>query len=205
MFIPGLEDVQVIETLSDETLVRRAKLGEEAAFAELFRRHSTKIHRTLSQITKHQQDAEDAFQDTSLKVYLHLATFDGRAKFSTWLTRIAINSALMILRKRKCYPQLSLDSEWENSEVPEWNIPDRTPSAEALLLHHELLKQLDSAIGRLKPSLRGVIDIHLRDELSNKHVADIAGLSIPATKSRLLRARGALRKSLLRSASDVAS
>jgi len=181
---------------NDETLIFRAKTGEEAAFSELWVRHSRKLFKTLSHITKHQQDAEDALQDTSLRAYLHLKTFDGRSKFSTWVTRIAINSALMVLRKRKSYPRFALDGERQESERCEWNIPDRAPNAETSLIHHERLAQLELGIKRLPSSLRYVVDIHLRSELGNRQTATLAGLSIPATKSRLLRARRVLRKSL---------
>ena len=86
-----------------------------------------------------------------------------------------------------------MDGEWENPEVAEWNIPDHTPGAEALLLHGELLAQLTAAIERLKPPFRELIEIQLKRELSNQHIATTAGISLPAAKSRLLRARGALR------------
>ena len=198
MLYPHAPETLKLSSATDEILVAQAKLGAEAAFSELWHRHSKKILRTLCQITKNPQDAEDAFQETFLKAYAHLKGFDGRAKFSTWLTRIAINSALMMLRKRKNYPVLVLDVEKEPFAPIVWRIPDATPNAEACLLHAERLTQLRGAIRRLPPSLRTVIDICLTDEMSNQCTAELAGLSLPATKSRLLRARGALRTSLQR-------
>jgi RNA polymerase sigma factor (sigma-70 family) len=192
------DNVPSIKPLNDEDLVALAKLGQEEAFAELWRRHSTKIHRTLCRITRHSQDAEDALQDTFLKVHLHLSGFDGRSKFSTWLTRIAINSALMVLRKRRRCPQLSMDCDWGSRDNVAWDVPDRSPSAETLVLHQELLSHLDAAVERLRPAFREIINLQLSDESSNLHIAKRIGISLPATKSRALRARGALRKSLLR-------
>jgi RNA polymerase sigma factor (sigma-70 family) len=185
-----------IGLLNDTELVAEAKLGNEEAFAELWRRHSAKIHRTLCRITRHHQDAEDALQDAFLKVHLHLNGFDGRSKFSTWLTRIAVNSALMILRKRRRYPQLSVDGDWEGGDGVAWNLPDLSPSAETLVLRRELLSHLDTAVMRLGPNFREIIDLQLSDESSNLHIANRIGISLPATKSRALRARGVLRKSL---------
>ena len=99
---------------SDEALVISAKAGMHLAYAELCRRHSTSIFRTIHRITRSEEDAEDGLQESLLKAFIHLNRFDGRSKFSTWLTRIAINSALMIVRKKRpilrvlstgiCYP-----------------------------------------------------------------------------------------------------
>jgi DNA-directed RNA polymerase specialized sigma24 family protein len=94
---------------SDEALVISTKAGMHLAYAELCRRHSTGTFRTIHRITQSKEDAEDALQESLLKAFTHLYTFDGRSKFSTWLTRIAINSALMILRKKRAPPESSFD------------------------------------------------------------------------------------------------
>ena len=100
-FSTGTLSVQdILETSNDETLVAAAKTGEHQAFSELWNRHSKKTFSTMYRITRNRQDAEDALQDAFLKAYVHLKNFDGRSSFSTWLTRIAINSALMILRRK---------------------------------------------------------------------------------------------------------
>src|SRR3984885_1047997 len=90
---------------SDERLVAVAKSGDRSAFAELWKRHSRTAFGKVYQITKNRADAEDVIQDAWIKAFIHLNAFDGRAKFSTWLTRIAINSALMALRKRRSRPE----------------------------------------------------------------------------------------------------
>jgi RNA polymerase sigma-70 factor, ECF subfamily len=126
--------------------------------------------------------------------HVHLNTFDGRAKFSTWLTRITINLALLILRRRNTRaetPMERIDDDWQ-----QWEIPDRTKDVEQLYAQHERIEQLRVAIGRLRPVLRSVVEIYQSDQRSIKEVAEVACLSIAATKSRLLRARRIHRKSL---------
>jgi RNA polymerase sigma-70 factor (ECF subfamily) len=92
---------------SDEGLVAVAKLGDRSAFAELWKRHSRTAFTKVYQITKNRADTEDVIQDAWIKAFIHLNAFDGRAKFSTWLTRIAINSAIMSLRRRRSRPEAS--------------------------------------------------------------------------------------------------
>jgi RNA polymerase sigma-70 factor (ECF subfamily) len=131
-----------------------------------------------------------------MKAYVHLNTFDGRAKFSTWLTRIAINSALGILRRKRAHPETSMeitdDETWHH-----WEIADQTKDVEELYVRHERIERLRRAICRLQPSLRNVVEIHQSNDSSVKEIAELAGLSVAATKSRLLRARRALRKNLV--------
>src|ERR1700720_2773438 len=90
---------------SDEVLVAAAKSGDRPAFLELWTRHSSSAFKTAYRITGNRYDAEDAFQDTWMRAYMHLNTFDGRARFSTWLTRIAINSPLILFRANVLHPQ----------------------------------------------------------------------------------------------------
>ena len=106
---------------TDEVLVAAAKLGDHLAFLELWTRHSNKAFKTAYRITGNRNDAEDAFQDAWMKAYVHLNTFDGRAQFSTWLTRIAINSSLMILRTKRAHPETSIEirdgDTWQHWEI----------------------------------------------------------------------------------------
>ena len=99
---------RVLESTEDEVLVAAAKVGDHSAFAELWNRHSKRAFSTMYRITKNRQDAEDGLQDAFLKAYVHLNNFDGRSTFATWLTRIAINSALMILRKKRAHPEAQI-------------------------------------------------------------------------------------------------
>ena len=182
-----------LSALDDSALVRSAKRGDHEAFEELWRRHVKLVLRTVGRITKNPEDAEDAMQDTFLNAYAHLGNFNGDAKFSTWLTRIAINSALMILRHRRLHPQTSLNV-WEDEET--WHpidIQDQRVDIETSYVKLESALQLKSAIERLRPPLRNVMQIHQRNDGPLQETAELAGLTLAATKTRLLRARGALR------------
>jgi RNA polymerase sigma-70 factor, ECF subfamily len=180
---------------TDDVLVAAAKLGDHHAFAELWTRHSKIAFNMAYRITGNRDDAEDTIQDAWMKAYTHLNTFDGRAKFSTWLTRIAINSSLMILRRKRARPETSMeiadDDTWKH-----WEIADQTKNVEELYARHERVEHLRRAICCLKPTLRNVVEIHQSNDRSVKEVAELAGISVAATKSRLLRARKILREAL---------
>ena len=124
---------------------------------------------------------------------MHLDTFDGRAKFSTWLTRIAINSSLMILRRKRARSETSLEIK-DGDTWRHWEIADQTKNVEELYARHERVEHLKRAICRLHPTLRNVVEIHQSNDRSVKEVAELAGISVAATKSRLLRARKILRE-----------
>src|ERR1700731_2612262 len=130
-----------------------------------------------------------------MKAYVHLDTFDGRAKFATWLTRIAINSALMTLRRRRAHPETSMEVK-DGETWQYWEIADQTKNVEELYARHERVERLRRAICRLQPTLRNVVEIHQSNDSSVKEVAELAGISVAATKSRLLRARKILREAL---------
>jgi RNA polymerase sigma-70 factor, ECF subfamily len=185
-----------IAAATDGVLVGAARVGDCRAFAELWERHSNTAFKMAYRITKNPEDAEDVIQDAWLKAYVHLAAFDGRAKFSTWLTRIVINSALMALRRKRSHPAASLETT-DGETWQEWEIADQKQNVEELYSRHERIERLKGAIRRLQPALRSVVEIHQSSERSVKEIADLAGLSVPATKSRLLRARRTLRKDLL--------
>jgi RNA polymerase sigma factor (sigma-70 family) len=180
----------------DAALVLLAKSGEHWAFVELFNRHSAKVLRTTYKVTKNRQDAEDAMQETFLSAYSHLRQFDGRAQFSSWLTRIAINASLIILRRKRIRPETSMDSTPHQDTMHSWDVIDRSADIEAHYLKQERAIRLRRAIGRLRPILRNVVEIQQLHDGSLKETAQIANLSLAATKSRLLRARQALRRTI---------
>jgi RNA polymerase sigma factor (sigma-70 family) len=182
-------------SLNDEMLVSAAKMGEEKAFVELWSRHSKKLLRTLLWVTKSREDAEDALQDTFLRAFSHVGSFDGRSQFSTWLTRIAINSGLMILRKERARPQVSLDGAPEHESWRLNAIIDHRVDIERQFAESERSARLEMAIRDLRPTLRHVIELHQLHGCPMKDLAQFAGISIPAAKSRLLRARTVLRSS----------
>jgi RNA polymerase sigma-70 factor (ECF subfamily) len=185
-----------VSPATDEDLVAAAKTGDHPAFVELWTRHSKTAFSMAYRITGNQDDAEDVVQDAWMKAYVHLKTFDGRAKFSTWLTRIAINSALMTLRRRRAHPETSMEimdgETWQH-----WEIADETKNIEELYARHERVERLRRAISRLQPTLRNVVEIHQSNDRSVREIADLAGISVAATKSRLLRARKILRETFV--------
>ena len=177
---------------SDEVLIAAAKSGDHPAFLELWTRHSSRAFKTAYRITGNRCDAEDAFQDTWMRAYMHLNNFDGRAQFSTWLGRIAINSALMILRAKRAHSETSI----EITDGDTWRhqvIADPAKNAEEVYATHERVERLRRAIRRLTPSLRNVLEMHQSSDSSLKEVAEFAGISVAATKSRLSRAKKTLR------------
>lgn len=182
----------------ESTLVAAAKHGEIAAFEELVTRYERKIFRLTRNITGNQEDAEDAMQDAFLKAYEHLGGFKGESRFYTWLVRIAVNEALMKLRRRQP-GEFSLDEEVPGSEdlMPR-ELDDWGPNPEQCCQQAELQKILDDAIERLEPDFRIVFVLRDVEELSTEEAANLLGLSLTATKSRLLRARLKLRQRLNR-------
>lgn len=187
------------EPQSDEQLVELAQNGDDVAFPELVKRYSRRIFRVARNITNHDEDSEDVLQETFMKAYKHLATFQGNSKFYTWLVRIAMNEALMKLRKRRTGKLVSLDEELSTGEdtvIREIAVWDGNP--EDTYSQEELRELLDKTISSLPEGFRTVFVLRDVEELSTEETAETLGLSIPAVKSRLLRARLQLREKLTR-------
>ena len=175
-------------------LVAAAKTGNAAAFGDLYARYSQKVFRATLRITKNREDAEDALQDCFLNAMVHLDSFDGRSAFSTWLTRIAINSALMKLRKIRTRPEISGDEPADAREdFAPFEPVDPHPDPEQQFAQRQRERIVIRAVRRLRPSLRQVIEIRRLQESSMKETARSLRISIPAAKSRLHHARVALR------------
>jgi RNA polymerase sigma-70 factor (ECF subfamily) len=174
----------------DQRLVNAAQAGCETAFGELFSLYSRRIHRTILAITKNPEDAEDAMQESFLRAFLAINRFEGRANFYSWLTRIAINSAFMILRRRRARPELSLTptQEWSDDVAP-MDFKDSAPGPEEIYLYRQRRVNLMRAIHRLSPNLQEVVRARLAEECSVSEVADKFNISEAAAKSRLYRAR----------------
>ncbi|MFT4113012.1 RNA polymerase sigma factor [Silvibacterium sp.] len=175
--------------LSDSQLVAAAKLGDHHALEVLLQRHSRRVYRAILRITRNQEDAEDALQNTLIKAYLHLDSFDGRAQFSSWLIRIGINSALAMLRWNRARPQLSLDDESVSSGISDDRLRDTSLDTEHIYLEQEQLMHLRRAVGRLRPKLREILLLHHSMDCTTRELADHTGISESAVKSRLMRAR----------------
>jgi len=183
------------EGLDERSLVATAKCGQSVAFDVLCERLSPRILRSLLRVTKNREDAEDALQDAFLSAFIHIREFDGRSAFSTWLTRIAINSALMILRKKRTSREISLDGSADSEAMPtSWEMPDHAPNPEKRYAQHERENILRGAISTLRPAVRKVIELQQLQEHSMKETAAIIGISVPAAKARLFHGKVALRK-----------
>jgi RNA polymerase sigma-70 factor, ECF subfamily len=186
---------QVVKA-DEPVLVAAAKAGDISAFETLVGRYERKIFRLTQNITQNREDAEDAMQEAFLKAFQHLGEFQGNSRFYTWLVRIAVNQALMKLRKRR--PNVvSLDEEVDTGEdmLPR-EVEDWGPSPEERFEQTELSGILSKVIGELDPSFRVVFQLRDIEELSTEETAEALGLSVPAVKSRLLRARLKLRQRL---------
>jgi RNA polymerase sigma factor (sigma-70 family) len=183
------------EGLDERSLVRAAKCGQSVAFDVLCERLAPRILRSLYRITKNREDAEDALQDSFLSAYVHIPEFDGRSTFSTWLTRIAINSALMILRKKRNSREISIEGSTDSgAKQVTWEMPDHAPNPEKRYAQRERENILRGAIGNLRPAIRKVIELQQLQERSMKETAALIGISVPAAKARLFHAKVALRK-----------
>jgi RNA polymerase sigma-70 factor (ECF subfamily) len=180
-------------------LVAKAREGDSGAFNELVNVYSRKIYRLAKHITQNDEDAEDVLQETFLKAFEHLSGFQGQSKFYTWIVRIAVNESLMKLRKRKSDRSVPLDEPLDTGEdtvVREIAVWDENP--EQKYSREELGEILDEAVQSLKPVFRTVFVLRDIEELSTEETAEALGISVPAVKSRLLRARLQLRERLSR-------
>jgi RNA polymerase sigma-70 factor (ECF subfamily) len=177
-------------------LVEAAKGGHPTAFGALCRRYTQQLLRAALRVTRSRQDAEDAVQDALLRAFVHIRDFDGRSTFATWLTRIAINSALMILRKKRNSLEISMDTT-EDVGVgrPTYEITDHAPTPEKRYAQTEEERILRKAVLKLRPSLREVVNIQQLQERSIQETAKAMGISVAAAKGRLFHAKAALRKS----------
>jgi RNA polymerase sigma-70 factor (ECF subfamily) len=188
------------EGITEElALVHAAKAGDLEAFSQLVTRYDRNIFRIAQHITHNEEDAQDVVQDAFLKAYTNLAQFQENSKFYTWLVRIAVNEALMKLRKRRNDRTVSLDEDVETEEgsMPR-EVADWSPNPEQLYGQSELGDILKKTIQGLPPGFRTVFVLRDVEGLSTEETAEMLDLSVPAVKSRLLRARLQLRERLAR-------
>jgi RNA polymerase sigma-70 factor, ECF subfamily len=186
------------EPVSDETvLVAAARNGDVGAFEQLVRRYDRNVFRIAQHITQNREDAEDVVQDAFLKAFQNLGQFQGQSKFYTWLVRIAVNEALMRLRRRRPERMVSLDEDVKTEEdsMPR-EVADWSPNPEQLYSQAELKDILSKTVQGLPTGFRTVFVLRDVEGLSTEETAEALNLSIPAVKSRLLRARLQLRERL---------
>jgi RNA polymerase sigma-70 factor, ECF subfamily len=183
----------------DAALVAGAKTGNARAFELLVQRHEEKIFLLAQRITRNREDAEDVVQQSFQKAFIHLKKFEGDSLFSTWLTRIAINEALMLLRRRRGTHEVPIaESNTQDETVLPLDIPDSGPNPEDSCLQREQERILSAAVNELTPRTRKAIELRELGELSTGETAQVMGLSVGAVKARVFHGRRKLRKTLQR-------
>ena len=182
---------------AEQMLVVAAKNGEEQAFEDLFERHKRKIFLVALRYTRVREDAEDIVQQTFQKAFIYLQRFEGKSALSTWLTRIAINEALMFLRKRGTAREVPIDDVSSLGETtPAHELADSGPDPEAACAQREEAEILSAAMRQLRPGVRKAIELRELGELSNRDTAAHMGVSIGTVKARVFHARRKLAKAL---------
>jgi RNA polymerase sigma-70 factor, ECF subfamily len=183
----------VITQRADDDLVQAAQSGDHEAFAELCRRHAQVARRRILAIVRHQEDAEDAMQETLLRAYANLGRFRQSCKFSTWITAIGINAALAVIRKRKS--RRESDIKPYGPDEPAWDIADQAPDPERRVAKAQIILLLRNELHGLSPKMQEVVTSYYGHDYSLREAADALGISVAAVKSRLLRGRRSLRSS----------
>jgi RNA polymerase sigma-70 factor (ECF subfamily) len=185
------------DSTGDEQLVAAATGGDELAFETIVKRHRQRIFGLALRYTRSREDAEDVVQQTFQRAFIHLPGFEGRSSLSTWLTSIAINHALMLLRKRRALRELPIDdSSSDEGTTPAPEVADASPDPEARYLRGERARILCAAVEELCPGMQRAIELQELGELTIRETAQRMGLSVSAVKARLFRARKSLAKSL---------
>jgi RNA polymerase sigma-70 factor, ECF subfamily len=182
----------------DAALVAGAKTGDARAFELLVQRHEGKIFSLAQRMTRNREDAEDVVQQSFQKAFIHLKKFEGDSLFSTWLTRIAINEALMLLRRKRGSREVPIESNAEDETALPLDVPDAGPNPEDSCLQREQEKILSAAVRELTPGTRKAIELRELGELSTGETAQVMGLSVGAVKARVFHGRRKLRETLKR-------
>ena len=183
----------------EQMLVVAAKNGDQEAMETLFRRHRQKILRIVLRYAHVREDAEDIVQQSFQKAFVYLHKFEGKSSFSTWLTRIAINESLMLLRHGRALREVSVDDHSEDEgNAASLEISDSSPDPEASYLQRERAQILSETLGNLRPGMRKAIELRELAELSTEETAQRMGVSVAAVKARLFHARKKLQEKVSR-------
>ena len=183
--------------VSDDQLLSRARSGDQVAFGELCLRYTGMLKQRIFRIVRNREDAEDVLQETLLSAYRHLDTFRGTCRVSTWMMKIGINTSLMILRKRRSMPEViseQVSEDGQRFESPEFRDPGLNP--EQRYIADQTIDTLRSIMRRLPVRMRTVMDLYCVKERRLKDAAAILGITEATAKSRVLRGRNRLRRSL---------
>jgi RNA polymerase sigma-70 factor (ECF subfamily) len=183
----------------DAVLVAAAKTSDTRAFGRLVERHERRIFSMAQRMTRNREDAEDVVQQSFQKAFVHLKKFEGESLFSTWLTRIAINEALMLLRRKRGSREVPIEeSGTKNETALPLDFPDSGPNPEDSCLDREQERIFSAAMNKLRPGIRKAIELRELDELSTGETAQVMGVSVAAVKGRLFHGRRKLRETLRR-------
>jgi len=181
---------------SDEALVAAAKRGDTQAFEGLVFRHHRRVLAVAQRITNNREDAEDVTQESFHKAFLHLDKFQEKARFSTWLTRIVMNQAFMLLRGRRGIIEVLPESPEDGAKSSSEAFVDQSPNPEESCWRRERTQLLTAAINRLGPRVRSTILLREIEERSAEETAHMLGTSIGAVKARVFQGRRKLRRSM---------
>jgi RNA polymerase sigma-70 factor (ECF subfamily) len=174
-----------------------AKRGDSAAFEILCKQSAKTVFHMARRIMRNKEDAEDVVQESFQQAFIHLKSFNGNSRFSTWLSRIAINAALMKLRKKHRLWDVSLDGSAETQEsYSRIDVDDQGPNPEQLYAQQERQRILSQAMNELTPGMRKAIELRELDERSTEETARIMGISVSAVKARVFHGRRKLRERL---------
>lgn len=174
----------------DEELLHAVKTGSHTAFAELQNIYGYRLYKRILSITRNHEDAEDALQDTFIHAYLGLHSFEGRSRLSTWLTRIAINSALLSIRKRRSRPEVSLEEPLDpGNGGSSFDVRDGALNPEQLCDQNERCDRIQRSLRTLDPMSRTTVFMRMSKEKSMKEIALELDVSVASAKARLHRAR----------------
>ena len=183
-------------TARDDEFLHAAKAGSHTAFEELQKMYGHRLYKCILSVTRNHEDAEDALQDTLIRAYRGLSSFEGRSNLSTWLTRIAINSALMIMRKRRSRPEIPLEQPFDlGEERSSFDVLDNGMNPEQLCDQDQRCERIHRAIHRLDPTSRTTLLVRISKETSVREIAHDLNVSVASAKSRLYRARKRLTRS----------
>ena len=181
---------------SDAALVAATKSGETHAFEKLVVRYERRVFAVAQRITNNREDAEDVVQESFHKAFIHLGDFQEKSRFSTWLIRIAMNEAFMLLRRRRGVLEVLPESNDDGVESVSEAFVDQSPNPEESCSQRERTELLTEAINRLGPTIRAAILLRDIEERSVKETAQILGASITAVKARVFQGRRKLRRTL---------
>lgn len=180
--------------MQDELCIRRAQAGDADAFEQLLVQHQKSVYNLCLRMAGNSEDALDLSQEAFFRAWRSIGQYQFDAAFSTWLYRLTTNLCIDFLRKRKKTGSLSLTIDDEEAAGEEFSVPDPAPSPEEQAIDNETRRNLHEAMAQLPADWRAVMQLRVVEELSYEQIADVLGIKVGTVKSRLARAREALRK-----------